>query len=306
MSAAVTADWGAFIVNDKTFQALGQKVAENVKSHMESAFKREVGQTKSRIEHQLRERLDALPESRRDAARAALERVMRKFFGESEDKIAVIASIVLDAFERDEYWTVVEKIQSARTLDVQTFANALDTFGLCDLALVAQQARRRLQFLDDLDTLIASGETLEAQVHKALENNLWVIGNGYETLFSNKTLKRKIEEYTQKEFSGARAAKRPDLFLAQKHSHRHLLVEFKRPSLTLGRDEENQAEKYRDDLTPVFPAIEILVLGGQRHPSLPDRYDRADVKLKSYTELVSNARTNLDWLVKELTAAPLA
>ena len=37
---------------------------------------------------------------------------------------------------------------------------------------MAQQTRRRLQFLDDLEALARNDATLEAAMHKALEKNL--------------------------------------------------------------------------------------------------------------------------------------
>ena len=49
-------------------------------------------------------------------------------------------------------------------------------------------------------------------------------------------------------FTGPRANKRPDLFLAELMSGGFLLIEFKRPSKAIDRDDQNQAVKYRVDL----------------------------------------------------------
>jgi len=81
----------------------------------------------------------------------------------------------------------------------------------------------------------------------------------------------------------------------------YLLIEFKRPSHALTRDDENQAIKYRDDLTPKFDKIIILVLGGERHKTVPSHYDREDLKVISYAALISRARTQLQWLINQLT-----
>ncbi|NUM77622.1 hypothetical protein HUU40_24935 [candidate division KSB1 bacterium] len=226
---------------------------------------------------------------------------MRRFYGESEERISVITSVILDAFEQDEYWMVIQKIEEAKKQDVETFAEALGTFGFLDIALMAQQATRRMQFLDELDDLIKNQSTLERTIHVALEKNLWVFGAEYSIMSSNQTLTRVIEEYTQKKFSGERAKKRPDLFLTHDFLNRHLLIEFKKPAETIGRDEENQAEKYRDDLTPNFGKINVIVLGGRVDYKVSVHYERSDVKLTSYNSLVSSARSQLDWLIKELT-----
>ena len=65
---------------------------------------------------------------------------------------------------------------------------------------------------------------------------------------SNKTLAKVIEDYLNEKFSGKRANKRPDLLLASDIINRLLLIEFKRPSKSITRDDETQAIKYRNDL----------------------------------------------------------
>lgn len=297
----VTADWGAIVENSKAFQNLKEWARPVLKAKFEDAFTKEINLAKARLQKEINGRIEQLPEYRRAFARNALEKVMRRFYGESEERISVITSVILDAFEQDEYWMVIQKIEEAKKQDVETFAEALGTFGFLDIALMAQQATRRMQFLDELDDLIKNQSTLERTIHVALEKNLWVFGAEYSIMSSNQTLTRVIEEYTQKKFSGERAKKRPDLFLTHDFLNRHLLIEFKKPAETIGRDEENQAEKYRDDLTPNFGKINVIVLGGRVDYKVSVHYERSDVKLTSYNSLVSSARSQLDWLIKELT-----
>lgn len=296
----VTADWGAVIENSLSFQAVARWVAPKLRRGLESVYRKEVSLARARLQQRINRRLEQLPEYRRNFAKLAVERVLLKFYGESEERIWVVAEVVLDALERDEYWAVVQKIEQAKSRDVETLAEALESFGLVDLAVMGQQAHRRLVFLDELDALISNPATLEKQVHTALERNLWIFGPEYMLLSSNKTLARVIKEYTDKEFSGDRAKKRPDLFLADNFAGKYLLIEFKRPSEILTRDHENQARKYRDDLTHQFSPMDILVLGKGRDPQIPANYDQEDVKLLSYSALVSKARAQYQWMLREI------
>jgi hypothetical protein len=225
---------------------------------------------------------------------------MRRFYGESDERISVVVSVVLEAFERDEYWAVLQKIEESRHQDIQTFADALETFGILEIALMAQQAQRRMRFIDQLDALVANPKTLEKSIHAVLEKNLWVFGIEYSLMSSNVTLNRVISDYTGMKFKGQDGSKRPDLFLARNLYGKHLLIEFKRPSHSLTRDDENQAVKYRDDLTRQFNAIEIIVLGKSIHESISAHYPNTDVKLMSYSMLLGNARSQMEWLMKEL------
>lgn len=298
----VTADWGAIIENSKAFKAMEEWVQPHLKQGLNKVYRVEMNLAKARLDKQLQQRLAALPEYRREYAKKALERVMQKFYGESDERQATVANVVLDALERDEYWQVLHKIDQAKHRDVETFADALGSFGLVEIAVMAQQATNRMRFLDHLEELIRNKDTHEIIVHKAFENSLWAIGEEYSLLTSNKTLARTVEEHLNKKFSGERAQKRPDLLLADLSQDKMLLIEFKRPSHTLTRDDKNQAEKYRDDLVPLFSKhIEILVLGGRRKEGLPVAPDNGTTKLVSFVEIISSARNRLEWLVNELS-----
>lgn len=297
-----TADWGAIIENSKGYQQVSEWVRNQLKERIEQVFSREVNLAKARLQQEINRRLAQLPKHRREFAHLALEKVMRRFYGESEERIGVIVSVTLDAFEYDEYWTVLQKIDDATRHDVMTFAEALQAFGLLDMAIMAEQAIRRLTFLDELDRLVQNPTTREDAVHKAIEKNLWVLGADYTLMSSNRTLARTIEEYTTKRFTGTRAAKRPDLLLSQNPLNEYLLIEFKRPSHALNRDDENQAIKYRDDLTGKFGKISILLLGGKRSAAISNQYEHPDLKVMSYEALISQARSQLQWLVQQVGA----
>ena len=296
-----TADWGAIIENSLAFQLLSNYIAPILQEKVEKAFKKDIDLAKSRLEREIKSRLEKLPEHRREVASKAIERVLQRFYGENSDRINVIASVVLDTLERDEYWAVIKEIEEAKHQDVETFADALQNFGLLDMALIARQATNRLKVLDEIEDLAKHPETLEKTMHTAIEKNLrWILGAEYALMASNKSLARIIDDYKDEKYAGDRANKRPDLLLCNDLNNRHLLIEFKRPSHTITRDDENQAEKYRDDLTPKFTSIDILLIGKERDKRLSSQYDRPDVKIMSYVDLLSRARTQLNWLLTQL------
>lgn len=302
LSDDVTAGWDAIVENSKSFQAVGEWVRPHLRSGMEKVYKKEINLAYARLKKQLQQRLATMPEHRREYAKIAIEKVMKRFLGESDERIATVANVVLDALERDEYWQVLEHIDKARHGDVERLAEALAEFGLVEIAVMAQHATNRLHFLDSLEELIRNPDTHEIIVHKALEKNLWIFGDEYSLLTSNRTLARTMEEYLGQKFAGDRAHKRPDLLLADVSRGRQLLIEFKRPAHPLTRDDKNQAEKYRDDLQSRFSKeIDILVLGEKRKADLPASHENGRVKLLSYAEVISLARVRLDWLIKELS-----
>jgi hypothetical protein len=297
----VTADWGYVIENSHAYRELEEYVQIAVREDLERTFRREFKALHTRINQQIEKRLSSLPEHKRGFARAALERVINKFYGDSEDRIQAVVSVVLDALERDEYWEVIKAVHASEQRDIQTFADALMAFGLLEIVLIGRQARSRLEILNSLDKLIANNATREMQVHRAIEYNLWILGAKYALMSSNQTLRNVIESYGSEKYSGDNATKRPDLLLLSSLDGRHLLIEFKRPSKQIDRDDEAQAQRYRDELATKFSApIDIVLVGGTVDPALR-RHPGMNVEYYSYVDLCARARAEITWLLNGMT-----
>ncbi|HRG46459.1 MAG TPA: ATP-binding protein [Leptospiraceae bacterium] len=297
-----TADHAAIVENSKLNDEIKKEVKSELTTSLNEVFKSEMHLARLRYQQKINRELQKLPEYKRQFAEKSLQRVLEKFYGEPEDKVNTIISVMVDALEKDSYWNVIRNIEEARDGDIEKFADALSDFGFMEMSIVAGQALNRLRFLDELDLLRSNPKTLEATMHKALENNLWVLGSEYSLIFSNKTLATAIKDYLDKKFTGKRANKRPDLFLGMSITRQYLLIEFKRPSDEVGRDAEAQAIKYTDDLNSVInnKEIQIWIIGGTVDKQMSPHNERKNVKFLSYTDVISNARAQLDWLLSEL------
>jgi hypothetical protein len=288
------------IENSVAYDEARKWVGDQIGYQVQRKFDADIDDQVQRREKAIERRIATLPEHRREFARGQLGRLLRKLYGDSDERIDTVVNLMLDVFEKDEYWLVCEHLNNARAADVQVLAAALEEFGLVDLGIIAQQAKRRLELLDRLDELASKPDTLEREMHKALDKNLWVFGPQYSVMASNKTLARVIEDYTGRISNRARGRRRPDLFLAHDAWQRHLLIEFKRPSENVGRDAESQAKKYRDDLTRKFGHITVIVIGGDIDATMSPHYPEADLQFQTYNALISRARNALQWLLNEL------
>ena len=139
-------------------------------------------------------------------------------------------------------------------------------------------------------------------VHTALENCLWIFGIKYSVFSSNKTLKRQVEDYLGKRYTGKRASKRPDLLLSVNFANEYLLIEFKRPSHSLRYKDYQQATEYRNDFVPYTNSeIKVLIVGGKRGSDLPPHYNKEpNSEVVIFDEIISSARNQLNWLLVEL------
>jgi hypothetical protein len=304
MEDYITADWGAVIENSKAYQEAEQLIKAEVKKQLEATHTKEMGLQRSRLQRQIDARLKKLPENRRRFAEQAVHRILKRFYGETIERIETIVDVALDAMEHDAYWEVLERINEARDTDVSSFAAALEQFGLLELSTIGTQASYRRSFLDFLDQLVQNVATLEKDAHRAFENNLWMLGRRYSMMSSNVTLKSVIETYCDTAFKGSRAAKRPDLLLSQDYGDSYLLIEFKRPSHSITRDDIAQAEKYRDDLSSRISStskMDIMLVGKGRSPTLDANRLHETIVIHSYASIISSARTEMDWLISTLT-----
>ena len=295
----VTADWGAVIENSIGLKAVNAYVHKRVREALENAFDREFKALEARVRRQNDARLRELPEHKRAYAESAISGVIRKFYGENEERIQSIVAVVLDSLEKDEYWEVLRAVHEAEQGDIQSLADALTEFGLLEIVMIGKQAKRRLEILDSLETLINQESTLESQVHQVFEKNTWILGIEFTLLFSNKTLKTAVERYTANSYSGELASKRPDLLLLSNLGAAYTLIEFKRPSKSIGRDEEGQAQKYRDDLTGKFSPMKIMMIGKDINPALRLNSGK-DIQYLSYAAVCSHARNEISWILKRL------
>lgn len=298
----ITADWGALIEGSSTERELTEALKPILHAQLKSVYGQEMHLAQARLRKKALDRISKLPENRRDFADKAIKKILDRFYQEPESKLEPVVNVLLDALEHNDYRVVLEHINSARNSEVSRFAEALEEFGFVETALVAEQASNRLSFLDYLDEICLRPETLESHVHKAIEGNLWVFGVEYSLFSSNTTLKRQIEGYLGKKYSGERAERRPDLFLSENLNGERLLIEFKRPSHNLTFTDYQQATAYRNDFhqNGIDQQINVILIGGNLGSDLSIQERREpNVKVMRFSDLISSARRQYQWLLED-------
>ena len=170
------------------------------------------------------------------------------------------------------------------------------------LEKINKQIRKKLAVLNSLDSIIVNSQTLETEIHKIFEKNLWIFGDEYSDMSSDKTIETTVWKFLGKRYKGDHSKSRPDLLLAgDKENTYLLLIEFKKPSHKLDRANECQTLVYRDELSTHFPnsRIDIILIGGGIKRNIPPKYLRKDVKYLSYQNVISRARKRLKSLIEE-------
>ncbi len=299
LSAHVTNGWDSLVENSE----LLARVVDFVRPILQDAFKekhgRELQLAQARLKKEIQQRLSQLPENSRLFADAAIKKVLTRFYGEPPEKVEAYVYVLLEALERSEYADVLRHLAEASRSDVASIAEGLDDFGLAEMAHLVEQAKARMFVLDSLEAMVTNPSTLESQVHKAFEHNLWVLGVAYSLFSSNKTLQRIVESQIGGKYTGERATLRPDLLLNEGFAGEYLLIEFKRPSHALRYEDYTQATTYRHDLKNyVTKKMRILIIGGSRSADFPTSNMEADVIALTFSDIISSARTELAWKLR--------
>lgn len=305
LEADVTADWGSIIDNSVVLNEIRRKVRPLLEHSCEQIYQRELTESRTRLQRRINGSLDRLPEFRRGQAQRMLDKVIRKFYGESESKLVSVVSLLLESFEQGEYWTLKDSLSQASTahnghLDAVT--DAFAEFGMVDLALMAQQTSHRVQVLRDLEQLIFNPETSLEQVRKALAGNLWVLGSQYSMITTNQNLHDVVQLYVGHKFTNGHAQDAPTLLLLQDFNRGMILLDLKPADHPIDLHDRRMALEYKQNLKTYLPGrdLDVIVLGGALSPGMADQRRNSEVHFRSYKGLLTDARVQLNWLLGEL------
>lgn len=163
----------------------------------------------------------------------------------------------------DKLTTILHEVVSLSEADRDTLTRLLSETTLSAIIRSANLVTSRHKFLAGLEHLLFdptdSGDVGERDhLHKILENELWVFGEGYHLMSSERSLTELLRSHLKlqglpdrgvapvKRWDGKSG--RTDLHLAARHKEhdriRHLVVELKAPDISAGRKEIDQVEDY--------------------------------------------------------------
>ena len=230
-----------------------------------------------------------------------MDKVLKSYYNESDEKINTIISVVLDTIEKDEYHEVLSNIKSSSTKKTKDFAIALSQFGTVESSLIGGQTKNRSTFLDFFERLISNNKTTEKEIHQSFENNLWLLDEQFSMMTSNAILNKISNDFLSPKLKSNHKNKKPFLILCQDYKNNILLIRLKAPSHTIDKIDKTQAEQYRKVLKTMFPNsdVSILIIGKDIAPDLKSSSVNNTIILYNYQNLVSSVKNRLSWLAKQ-------
>lgn len=237
---------------------------------------------------------------------------------ESNKTIDELVDIIVRYYESDALRTLVESIRDESEEDVARLAELLAQFGVARISDIAQLLHGQLIVIESLRRKV-SGGSLEAEIHTVIAANIWLLRESLTYWFDNKTFGTQLADKLAEEFK-FEAARRPDLVCYDDsklnpdgQAGKLLVVEFKRPGITVGYEELAQVMAYKSTFKASLAQfeeedIEVIVVGD----TFDSRFDRSGLgggyTVLSYLELLERAKARYrdiyDTLVPEGTPLP--
>lgn len=250
-------------------------------------------------------KLQKLPLHIRTKARSVIEAVISKSKLASDEEINELVDWIIKYFDSNVLRELMNSIINADSNDVEKLAELIKDWGLRQMNNVTEIIRDQINIIKKLEELIDSKKSLEVEVHKLIEGNLWLIREGLELWSSDKPLKNILDDHFDTLYSNNKD-ERPDVLCRSRDGGMEAVVlEFKRPKVKVIMDHVTQALKYEGILSKHRPNIkfETFVIGRTYDPDVlatKDKLAAGALYLWSFSEILQKARIRFEKILEIL------
>jgi hypothetical protein len=183
-----------------------------------------------------------------------------------------LINLLLDSDERNNILEIISQIVNLSPEDRSEFANLLRKTTISKIARTINLIENRFKVVELLKSLVYDLKSFTNErdhIQNAVEENYWLFGEQYHLVSANegfdKMLSRYIDLLSQTTTGKSKKAKiasedknrRPDIFLCRKHSvpdvlddqlemEENIIVELKRPTVDISKEQVRQVEDYLD------------------------------------------------------------
>jgi len=192
---------------------------------------------------------------------------------------------------------VIQKISKEDTKGMQDLSDLMKQWNLFQIASISSLVKSRLETINTFEQMIHDENTYEIDtpdsIHRVLEKSMWLIDENYFLVHSNRSLRtfigdemrKKHKDYEKKRFD----------FAVVDTDNKLLILEIKRPSIELTKDEIDQLELYlritRQYKAKNYRSIEGYLIGNKISSEAWEIMDyRKGIKLMTYDDLLEGCR----------------
>ncbi len=171
------------------------------------------------------------------------------------------------------------------------YSDLLKEIGLQRSLEIALIVREDLKVINQFAKIVLNADSLELQdVHRLLENNIWLLNDHYRYYKSNMSLKSIIEDEIQKKYKKYEK-KRPDIICKNSYDD-YIAIELKRPKHSINSSDFAQLLEYKNIIKAHCPnqrLIEGYLIGSKFDEAVRSNVlKETRIHLLSYNEILTD------------------
>ena len=177
-------------------------------------------------------------------------------------------NLLLDTDERENILSILSSIVTITTEERVQLAETLRTTSLSRILRTIKMIKNRTDVVEKLRSLVFDLKKFSNErdhIQLAIEENYWLFGEQFHLVSADETFEKALSNYlyvldgTKKEeqINSSERNRRPDIFMCRKHKvadvydfsnmlEENVVVELKRPTVTIGKKQFRQIEDYLD------------------------------------------------------------
>lgn len=201
---------------------------------------------------------------------------------------------------------VIKKLADQEVQDLADFVKILEELRLSTINSLVNHVQSRLSFIDAFEKAIHDDASYERRgahsIHNLLRANIWILDRNYTVLHDDQTLKKIIQkEFSEEVKPGDSESRRPD-FLCMTGRRTNgapidplVLIEIKRPSVTLNMSHMTQLMEYKEVLER-YSGSQVknfkcyLISREQDRVLRSNPLSDSGFAVKTYTDFIAEAR----------------
>lgn len=177
-------------------------------------------------------------------------------------------NLLLDTDERENILTIIEDVVKLTSEEREQLAHTLQTTSLNKISRTIRMIQNRYLVVEMLKGLVfdlKKFSTEREHIQKAIEDNYWLFGEQFHLVSADESFEKALSNYlylldgVKKEtfINSDEHLRRPDIFMCRKRKipdiqnlsdmlEENIIIELKRPTVTIGKEQFRQVEDYLD------------------------------------------------------------
>lgn len=330
-TGSIKKDWTGFNETPE-FELVKDKVFEFVRSHILEQTKEKRERVLLNVKNVHKEELSKLTPLRLERWEEFVSEIQTECTGLSEKDLTKLSSILIKMEQSNTKYSLINKLHELNSDQIDNLDKILADWSL-DLAKeVLDELQMRLKLLDELKERVLDTKTREVQdLQPLFHQGLWIFGPEYETIefTSNEGMTKVIQGLFKSNIKGSQNrpdfAILPDSTVGSYSYHKYdedggeigidrlVVVELKKPGVSISTDEKGQCWKYvsellRKGLISQDTKVTCFVLGSQIDPiersARKENDGKCTIQPLDYQVVIARAKSRLLKLYDRVKGAP--